>query len=211
MGGWYRLDYQAVLRLGEMIDAACCETGETQLRARRATVILYCWHKMQSGGKPCPYFQVGMRTVANDCGVSRDSVRYLFQRLEEDGWLVDLGEVKNKGGKYRRRTFWWVAEEAGINPATQDEGGRKSQQTTPHPWGVPPHKTAGREGVGSPHQSTEYSESAVGTAHSADAEDGPLYSAPVDHPSHSELSDAWYAENGIEHNVSIPPRPDGDD
>lgn len=114
MGGWYRLGPYDARQLGTMVGETC--TGRS--RVQRATMALWCWSQMQASGRPCPHFTAGIRRIADGCEVSVKAARTFLERLEDEGWVVRVGTVRNKGGEFTKRTFLWVAEEAAEKAGT---------------------------------------------------------------------------------------------
>lgn len=110
-GGYYPLGAYDAHRLAVMIG----QMSDARNRVQRADMALFCWSKMLRGGRPCPHFTAGIRTIRDACGVSDMAARCFLERAESLGWLVRLGEVTNRSGRFTRRTFLWVAEEAAEN------------------------------------------------------------------------------------------------
>jgi hypothetical protein len=83
-------------------------------------MLLYCFSNSRNNGKPCPYFNVGLRQMASHCNTSVSKAQRMIDKLEERGLIVNLGtetvrktERKGRPGEYTKRTFWWIAEEYG--------------------------------------------------------------------------------------------------
>ena len=108
MAGYYPLGSYDAHRLAQMIG----QMSNGRNRVARADMTLWCWSRMLRNGRPCPHFTAGIRTIRDACGVSTMAARCFLERAEELGWLVRLGETRNKQGRYTKRTFSWVAEEA---------------------------------------------------------------------------------------------------
>ena len=201
MGGWYKLDANDARHLGTILD-----TVRSDALARHSQMLLYCWSQMQSNGKPCPYFALGIRRIANECGASRKSAEKFISRLERDGFLIDVGMQKSGRNTYVKRTFWWVAEqfeipESGqvkpqINSAfSQIEGGQVGEKggrvllkgdTSDEKRRKKGDTSEAFSQIEGGHiQSTEYSEGASRSSASAEA------LAPGD------VALDWYAANGM--------------
>ena len=167
--GYYPLGSFDAHHLARMIG----QMSDGRNRVARADMALYCWSRMRHKGKPCPYFTVGIRTIRQECHVTERAARGFLERAEELGWLLRVGEVTNKTGRYAKRTFVWVAEEAAddagmalddwlesmgvcranVRPlmAETSDPSLKVQQNTSDPSDVSPCGNV-------THQSTKYSE-----------------------------------------------------
>lgn len=208
MGGWYKLDADDARHLGTILD-----TVRSDALARHSHMLLYCWSQMQSKGKPCPYFAIGIRRIADECGTSRKSAEKFIARLEREGFLVNVGMKKVCRNTYVKRTFWWVAEQCGIpeggqvkpqiNSAfSQIEGGQVSEKGGRVLLkGDTSTKKRRKKGdtsntfsqiEGGHIQSTEYSEDASRFSAGAEA-----LASPND-------AEDWYLDNGLQ-----PPMPLG--
>lgn len=223
MAGWYKLDETDAFNLAEIQNSF----NDKRSRHKRLRMLNFVWSKINSKGHPCPYFSVGRRAIAERCGVSEDAARDFIEYLEHEGWVVRVGD--DKPGRTPRRTFWWLAGAAEfsttggkIPPATGGKLPPGPMENSPHSGGehpqVPPHNV-GTNGTSFPHvQSTEYSQRAVDSVHSALAEDGPLYSGathddaeePKPKRSHREEALAWYRERGLPDPPVVPPPPGGE-
>ena len=169
MGGWYKLrDVDA-----HMLTAAMESFSDSRSHNKRMNMLLYCWSQMQDKGRPCAYFSVGLRTIAKECEVSFKSARCFIETLEEQGWIVDLGEDDARKNSYTKRTFSWIADEAGISLGVPQRVPQRvplqghtlghtpafhSQQIGAHRCALDLSVSAGRRGGSGTHQSTEYSE-----------------------------------------------------
>lgn len=107
MAGWYRLDENAAHKLSEVISTF----SSPRSRAQRVNMLLFCYSQIVASGKPCPYFKLGQRTIASKCDVSEGVARRFLEAMEGQGWFVRVGDTEK--GCYQKRTFWWLAEEAG--------------------------------------------------------------------------------------------------
>ena len=160
MSGWYKLDEEAAHRLSEII-----ATFSPKSRAQRTHMLLYCYSKTIASGKPCPYFKVGQRTISKGCHVSVGTARRFLESMDEQGWFVKVG--KSEHGRYQKRTFWWLADDANSVQASTEGSVQTSTEGMSF---CPAESTEGS--VQTPcgkyaHQSAEHSESAVRS--SADA------------------------------------------
>ena len=218
MAGWYKLDETDALSLAEIQNSF----NDRRSRYKRLRMLNFIWSTINGKGKPCPYFSVGYRTIARACDVSEGSARRFVESLEDNDWVVRVGR---KRGSTTRRTFWWLAERAGIKTGAHNfvltpEYKREQVCTHPEPETTP---VCTHPSVTTPTslyslQSTEYSEIAVDPVHSAIAEDGPLYSGatnddaeePKPKRSHREEALAWYRERGLPDPPVVPPPPGGD-
>ena len=196
--GYYPLGAYDAHRLALMIG----QLSDARTRVQRADMALYCWSRMVRGGKPCPNFTVGIRTLMRECGVTERVARGFLERAEGMGWVLRLGEVSNRSGRFERRTFLWVAEEAadqsgmGLDEWLESVGVRrltvrpptpetsdpvcKSQQNTSDPSDVSPCGNV-------THQSTEYSESSA--LHSLTECESAALPGPVDYA--VDLTPEW--------------------
>lgn len=219
MAGWYKLDETDALNLAEIQNSF----NDRRSRYKRLRMLNFIWSTINGKGRPCPYFSVGYRTIARACDVSEGTVRRFIESLEGDGWVVRVGG--GRPGKPPRRTFWWLAEGAGIKT-----GAHKFVQTPLYkresvctdPESTSLEVCTDGSAANPPRlyslQSTEYSEIAVDPVHSAIAEDGPLYSGATDGDvgerrpkrSHREEALAWYRERGLPDPPVVPPPPGGD-
>lgn len=192
--GYYPLGAYDAHRLALMIG----QLSDSRTRVKRADMALYCWSRMVRSGSPCPNFTVGIRTVAQECGVSEMAARGFLERAEGAGWLVRVGTVRRRwpggGGEYVKRTFLWVAEEAadqsgmGLDEWLESVG-VCSQNNTPYPRETThplekAQQNSTRGSVESPcgnntHQSTEYSESSA--LHSLTECESAALPGPVDY------------------------------
>lgn len=93
-------------QLGVMIG----QLSSDRSRVNRALLALHCFSQLIDNGRPCPYFRVGIRTMSRECGTSVGAARKFVERAEESGWIVCLSPDEH--GKYVKRTFSWIAEEA---------------------------------------------------------------------------------------------------
>lgn len=180
MGGYYKLGKYDARQLSMMVGQLSTERS----RVARAHMTLFLWSQMQSNGKPCPFFRTGIKSLSTECDVTQKAARAFLGRAEEYGWLVRVGEERNKMGRFTKRTFRWVAEEAadaadmdldewlmkvGGMPQKGHMGmpqkghmrGVKSQQIRAYGYAPDPCKTAGKSGGSGTLQSTEYSEEGV--------------------------------------------------
>lgn len=202
MGGYYRLGSYDARRLATMIGALSTDRS----RVGRAGMALFCWSQMQAKGKPCPLFRVGYRTIARECDVTPRAAQKFVEKAVELGFIVELGEEVNRDGKYVKRTFSWVAEEAaddagmdlgewlrkvggcnpnglqGCNPTGLDVGA-KSQQVGLQGCNPTPCES-------DTHQSTEYSEGGARSDSPSTVESGAFPIVTAD-------------------GLIIPPKPDG--
>lgn len=226
MAGWYKLDETDALNLAEIQNSF----DDRRSRLKRLRMLNYVWSKINSSGHPCPYFVVGRRAMAERCGVSEGTAKRFIEYLEENGWVVRVGE--GHAGRAPRRTFWWIADAAKLStnapefstsgykvvPAT---GSKREQVCTRPGYKTPPVCTRYRvqnPPISDHVQSTEYSERAVDTVHSALAEDVPLYSGAGEGAcgdgeppaTHAEEALAWYRENGYPDPPEVPPPPGGE-
>ena len=177
MGGYYKLDKHEARQLSMMVGQLATDRS----RVSRAHMALFLWSQMQANGKPCPFFRTGIRTLAHECGVTSKAARTFIECAEERGWIVRVGDERNRSGQYTKRTFLWVAEEAaeesdrgldewlrsvggvpqkghGGVPQKGHTGGTKPQQVRAHGCAPDHDETAGSEVGPGTHQSTEYSE-----------------------------------------------------
>ena len=136
MAGWYKLDGNDAHMLSEII----ATFSSPRSRQKRVDMLLFCYSQIVAKGKPCPYFRLGQRTIANNCGVRDGVARRFLEAMEEQGWFVRIGDRQDGG--YQKRTFWWLSEGA----ESVQECAEGSAQT---PCGK------------STHQSAKHSESAL--------------------------------------------------
>lgn len=86
-------------------------------------MTLFLWSRLYDGGDAkVPYFRVGGRTIAKECGVSYKAARAYLTSMEQDGWLVRVGDASR--GQTQAYTFAWLAEDTkcaptGAHPAPQ--------------------------------------------------------------------------------------------
>lgn len=207
MGGWYKLDSTDAKHLGTILDSV-----RSDALARYSHMLLFCWSQMQSKGEPCPYFALGIRRIASECGANRSSAEKFISRLERDGFLVRVGTKKVGRNTYVKRTFWWVAEKHEITDArqvkpqiysefSQIEVGQVSEKVGRVTFKCDRSEKNRRTNCDTSNtfsqievghiQSTEYSEGA--SRSSADAE--------ARAPSNDDVL-TWYDENGV-----VPPMP----
>ena len=202
MADWYKLGRLDALMLGTMIG----QMSNDGNRVVRAQMALFCWSQMHANAKPCPCFRVGVRTMAKQCGTTPRVAQRFIERAEETGWIVSLGTVKTSGGRYVKRTFAWVADEAADNAGMRIDEWVKSVGgvTTTGYMGVTTsgytpgcfpsksgymgvtstlEKSQVNEGVTDTYQSTEYSEGV--SRLTADAETRPT----------ADSFEAWLAAN----------------
>jgi len=171
VGGWSKLRPTDARQLANVL----ATFNDSRNATVRQHMLLYCFSQLQSSGKPCQYFTCGMRTIARECGTTFATARAFMDAMERDGIIVRLRHGNN-AGKYVRRTFWWLAEEAGCAVETTHPAIDSQRETTR--W------CAVTQGSNDTHQSTEYSEidasrpSASAEALASDA-------------------DRWYVENGL--------------
>ena len=169
---YYKLGRFDAHRLAAMIG----QLSDSRNRVQRADMALYCWSRMVRSGKPCPYFALGIRTLMRECGATEREARGFLERAERLGWILRVGEIRSRSGRYERRTFLWVAEEAadeagmGLDEWLESEGVRRSTVRPPNPETSDPvikaqQKTSDGSDVSAgrnvTHQSTEYSESSA--------------------------------------------------
>jgi hypothetical protein len=74
---------------------------------KRIHMTLFLWSQLSDERKGVPYFNCGIRTIAKECELSTKTARAFIEAMEQDGWIVRIGE--SKSGKYVRRTFGWLA------------------------------------------------------------------------------------------------------
>ena len=115
MPGWYKLRDKDAINLMQLLSEFRVDTHKVY-----SGMLGVCFSNIQSKGKPCPYFNIGYRQMADKCGASPQQAQRMIEKLERRGLIVNLGteSVKkkdNKGspGSYVKRTFWWIAEEWG--------------------------------------------------------------------------------------------------
>lgn len=228
MAGWYKLDETDALNLAEIQNTF----NDRRSRHKRLRMLNFVWSTINGKGRPCPYFSVGYRTIASVCDVSEGTARRFIESLEDLGWVVRVGG--GRSGKAPRRTFWWIAERAGIETTAHkfvqtteynfvQTPEYKREPVCTHPEPKTPPVCTDPSVVNPPTlyslQSTKYSEGAVGYVHSASAENCPLYSCATDEQpgaeraarTHTEEALAWYRENGLPDPPAVPPMPDGGD
>lgn len=143
--GWYRLRKSDALHLGDIIEAMRSDT-----LARHGHMLLYCWSQMQARGDPCPHFTLGIRRIADECGVPKSSAHRFVAKMERDGWMVRVGEAKSGRLRFPKRTFWWVAEEHGATPPDPSHVSRvggTGQIKTPGESGTGKAQNAGKSGT----------------------------------------------------------------
>lgn len=163
MAGWYKLDEDAAHMLSEII----ATFSSPRSRAQRIDMLLFCYSQIVASGKPCPHFKLGQRTLSKGCGVSDGVARRFLEAMEEQGWFVRIGD-RSSGG-YQKRTFWWLAEDAGsVQRSTEGsvqrstEGGARTwEESTEGSVQTPCRKYA--------HQSAERSKGAARSAADAAA------------------------------------------
>lgn len=108
MGGWYKLGSYDAHQLANVIGQVTSDRN----RVARADMALFLFSQINGKAEPCPCFTTGIRTLAKECRVTPRVAQRFMERMEADGHIVCLGESKTKGGRYQRRTFAWMAEEA---------------------------------------------------------------------------------------------------
>lgn len=166
---FYKLGRFDAHRLALMIG----QMSDSRNRVQRADMTLYCWSRMVRSGRPCPHFALGIRTLMRECGVTEREARGFLERAERLGWIIRVGESRSRSGRYEKRTFLWVAEEAAdddgmaLDEWLESKGVRRLTVRPPTPETSDPvikaqQKTSDGSDV-SPcgnvtHQSTEYSE-----------------------------------------------------
>ena len=101
--GWARLDQAACNGLSDII----ATFGSTKMHVH-CRILLTLYKSIGNDGKISK--RIGYGTIAKAAGVSEASARWLIQKLEKDGTLINTDGI---------RQFWWMAE--GVVP------------TTPHP------------------------------------------------------------------------------
>lgn len=161
MAGWYKLDGNDAHMLSEII----ATFSSPRSRQKRVDMLLFCYSQIVAKGKPCPYFRLGQRTIANNCGVRDGVARRFLEAMEEQGWFVRIGDRQDGG--YQKRTFWWLSEGAeSVQECAEGsaqrcaEGGTKAQRECAEGSAQTPCEK-------SAHQSAKHSESALRS--SADA------------------------------------------
>lgn len=129
MPGYYKLREKDALNLSYLLAEFKPSTHAIYIR-----MLLYCFSNIRSNGKPCPYFNVGYRQMAEHCEASVRQARWVIETLESQGLIVNLGtetvkarDGKGKPGTYTRRTFWWIADEWGV-PLSGVENGTPPMQ-----------------------------------------------------------------------------------
>lgn len=106
MAGWYKMDETDAFNLAEIQYSFV----DRRSRYKRLRMLNFIWSRINSKGKPCPYFCLGQRTIAEKCDVSVGTVRRFIESLESDGRVVRVGD--GYAGETPKRTFWWIAESA---------------------------------------------------------------------------------------------------
>lgn len=109
---------------------------------KRCRMVLVClantWE--DESKSPCPFFSLGQRTLAEKVGESPRSCQKFFESMERDGWIVRLGQLTNRGGRFTMRTFAWMAERDGVQPQTQQKGLHRVQPPRVAPLAENPAK-----------------------------------------------------------------------
>lgn len=120
MAGFYRFDERAATGFADM----CASFTDRRSRDKRIRMAAYCLSQTYSKTDP-PFFTAGGRTIAEACGVSYSTARAFLETCEEEGWIVNLGTIRRRRGKYAKRTFFWMVDGS--------ERGRGCAVVTTHP------------------------------------------------------------------------------
>lgn len=144
--GWAKLDATAAHRLAETM---CALRGRTA--DKRRDMLLWCYSRMSEGDPPT--FRVGARTLARACGYTRQAAREFLDLMDEEGWFVVTKKVEK--GLTPERTFWWFAEDGGVQK--HPTLGCKARTQHPSGWGAEPCPST-------PHQMAEPSDNGYGSA-----------------------------------------------
>ena len=115
MAGFYKFRAEDVENLAVLLDNLPKATFPKRMR-----MVLHCLASTHEYAEwaPCPFFTLGVRTLADRVGETPASVQRFFSQMERDGWIVRLGKRRNKGGEWTLRTFFWMAE--GVSPHKEE-------------------------------------------------------------------------------------------
>lgn len=142
-GGWAKITCSDAAELARIVPLFSRRTLEERVR-----MLLVLFASQSRDGT----VSIGYRTLAERAHVSEYKAQRFMSMLKDEGVLVDVREVKNRGGEYTVRAFDWVlhgAAEKCSTPAAENAG--KVQ----HPRCKKPAKTAAHQ------SSTELSEGAA--------------------------------------------------
>jgi hypothetical protein len=169
-GGFGKLYEADALELAEMLSQI---NGRSRLQ--RTRMALFCYSRL-NGSADVPYFQCGYRSIAEACEAKKSAVARFMQQMEDDGWIVTLGNVEK--GKTPRRAFAWMAESV---PHDGDTPSRLSGTPCPANGGSSDTPVSRNQPPSGTHQNTEYSEGADCVAPVSD-EPARLVAEPVIQP-----------------------------
>jgi hypothetical protein len=115
VAGFYKFRAEDVENLAVLLDNLPKATFPKRMR-----MVLHCLASTHEYAEwaPCPFFTLGVRTLAERVGETPASVQRFFSQMERDGWIVRLGKRRNKGGEWTLRTFFWMAE--GVSPHKEE-------------------------------------------------------------------------------------------
>lgn len=76
--------------------------------AARVRMLLFCFANLYEREGEVPYFNVGIRQMAEFAGCARRTAERFMSDMEADGNIVRVGTMKTKAGEFTKRTFWWL-------------------------------------------------------------------------------------------------------
>lgn len=100
--GWAKLDLDSAIRLAEY-----AERFSNRTRGAYTKMLLVLYASMSGNGT----VSVGYRTLAERAGTSEKQAWAFLKMLEDDGFLVTVGEKSQPSGKYTLRTWFWLVDE----------------------------------------------------------------------------------------------------
>ena len=74
----------------------------------KVRMLLFCFANLYEREGDIPYFNVGVRQIAESAGCARKTAERFISDMEADGLIVVLGTMKTRTGEYTKRTFWWL-------------------------------------------------------------------------------------------------------
>lgn len=126
MGGFYKFRESDVENLAVLLDNLPAST-----RGRRTRMVLHCLANVREKGDwcPVPFFSLGVRTLAKLTEETPASVQRFYAQMERDGWFVRVGEVRNHGGLWTLRSFFWMAEGVSLDEEKPIQGVYRANDT----------------------------------------------------------------------------------
>lgn len=96
----------------------------------RTRMLLFCFANLYERDGDVPYFNVGIRQMAEFAGCARRTADRFIADMEDDGAIVNLGTMRTRAGEFTKRTFSWL-EDGRVADISRPPRGTKPRSSRP--------------------------------------------------------------------------------